>query len=1031
MTRGKCMYARIARRATFMLPKVAQVSQLQQLSAEEVRLTCPYCRKRLRTPLGRDRHVSAHPSCRFRHLVYLRRHAEQPKRKRGREQDTGTPEPEPLEREPPAKRPRMDEDPMPVAGPSTLPPPDSRPPDPNPSDSHPPDLREASNGTFIENFPVSTAGMPIGQRKDEKDLAEYLKSCGRLGDPELFETAEILLTTGLNGRGRTKHLKGPMYRWRSRKKWKGKEKEVWGDDRELMKDVDNLPQGPKWRTVEVEVGEGLYKRTHTLYLRNLLAVIRQLLGARRFKRWMRYAPERHWVSRDRKHRIYDEMWSGDWWWRMQYLIRNKNGTIAPLIIASDETTLANNPRGAKAHPIYLTLGNISKNIRSKPTKRAMVLIGYLPVDSFEDVADEVTRRRYHGELLHQSLAEVFEPLKSASSDGILAWCSDGYMRHVYPIIAAWVADWPEQNDVACTTQSGCPKCTQGWKGRGQGGPKMPLRDRDATIEAMREYQRTKRPPTLSPLCLKPEEAFWASIPHVDIGVCLAPDLLHQIYKGMFEHARNWVEELLGTEELNRRFKSMPTAQDLRRFKNGVTTVKNWAGRESRDMARQLLLVAIDAQAHPDFIRMVRAIIDFSYLAHGAELTDVDLGDMERALGEFHSAKNVLVDGKMVRDSFDRIAKLHMLSHYVDDIHELGTPDGYSTEISEHLHIIYVKIPWRMSNRRAPFPQMVKFVRRLEAMQIHRTAIDEFYGEREGADEAEIEAARRLIEEDDDSEGRGNGVGVGEGGVGVDEDHFGAEEDSDEELIEMESAELAMGHEPTYHYPRPSIAIARRPTVRHLPGHVLISSYCAPDLIRGVRSFLSRKTSQTPILLPSDQFNVWHKATLNHPLLPFAPGEPRHRDVIRVHPVVRDKAGRIKDVGVFDTALFATSRDVFGIARFRAGRVRAIFTLPPRLRGLYSDPLVYLDVYSPFTLDATDSHRLYQTSCAHSNGDRAQDSMVLPLRCLAMACHLAPDFSSRPTFDRAHFLNNFYNHFTFLWMVYWRRSHPGRLESAVP
>ncbi|KAG8700651.1 hypothetical protein FRC08_004578 [Ceratobasidium sp. 394] len=303
-----------------------------------------------------------------------------------------------------------------------------------------------------------------------------------------------------------------------------------------MQEVDGLPQGAKWRTVEVTVGEGLDKRTHTIYLRDLLAAICQLLGARQFKRWMRYAPERHWASRDRKHRIYDEMWSGDWWWRMQYLINNKTGTIAPLIIASDETTLANNPRGAKAHPIYLTLGNISKSIRSNPTKRAMVLIGYLPVDSFEDVADKLTRQRYCDELLHRSLDKVFEPLKSASSDGILAQCSDGYMRHVYPIIAAWVADWPEQNDIACTTQSGCPKCTQARKGRGQAGPKMPLRDRDVTIEAMREYQRTKRPAALSPLCLQPMEPFWAGIPHVDIGACLAPDLLHQIYKGMFEHA---------------------------------------------------------------------------------------------------------------------------------------------------------------------------------------------------------------------------------------------------------------------------------------------------------------------------------------------------------------------------------------------------------------------------------------------------------------------------------------------------------------
>ncbi|KAG9088082.1 hypothetical protein FRC06_002241, partial [Ceratobasidium sp. 370] len=195
---------------------------------------------------------------------------------------------------------------------------------------------------------------------------------------------------------------------------------------------------------------------------------------------------------------------------------------------------------------------------------------------------------------------------------------------------------------------------------------------------------------------------------------------------------------------------MPAAQDLQHFKNGVTTVKNWAGRELQDMVRQLLLVVFDAQAPKDFVCMIHALLDFSYLAHGAQLTDVELTEMDRALVELHSTKDVLIRMKMVKEagSFDRIAKLHMISHWIDDIHELGTPDGYSTETPEHLHIIYAKIPWRMSNRQHPFPQMVKFVQRPEAIQIQRTVMDEYYGECKGADEEEIEAAWMFAEEED-------------------------------------------------------------------------------------------------------------------------------------------------------------------------------------------------------------------------------------------------------------------------------------------
>ncbi|KAG8768926.1 hypothetical protein FRC12_005271 [Ceratobasidium sp. 428] len=663
----------------------------------------------------------------------------------------------------------------------------------------------------------------------------------------------------------------------------------------------------------------------------------------------------------------------------------------------------------------------------------MVVIGYLPTDSFSEVDNQELRRQYRGDLLHRSLEKIFEPLKTASSNGLLAWCADGYLRHIYPVVASWIADWPEQNNLACTTQGGCPKCMQGWKGRGDRGLRAPPRDPDDTLEALKAYKESKKPAVLTALRLRAVEPFWDGIPHMDIGSCFTPDLLHQLYKGMFEHARNWVEDLLGTKEFNKRFKIMPGAKDLRHFKNGVTTVKNWAGRESRDMMRQFLPIVVDAQAPASFVRMIRALLDFSYIAHSARLTDTDLEELDSALSAFHETKNILLTKKMVKDDgFNRIAKLHMLSHYVDDIRELGAPDGYSSETPEYLHIVYAKVPWRMSNRRNPFPQIVKYVRRLEAIHVQRTAIDEYYGEREGADKEEIRLALRLLEEEDEkkkkcqeenaheSEPESDSESEVESGS-ESESNVSSDEDS-EEGVGSESEAPAIVSNPAY-YPRPSIALARQPTARRVPGHVLISSYGCADLIRVVRTYLLSKTGRKPLLLlPTDRFDVWHKATLHHSPLPFAPCEPRHRDVVRVRPTIRDKAGRVGDPGLFDTALFATD-DGFGIARFRAGRVRAIFTLPPHLRYLCSKPLVFLDTYTPFSADPTHSHHLYRVTPSHLDGTHAAAALVLPLTSIAMACHLAPDFSS-PRLDQ-HLLNHYYNHFTFLLMVHWRRLHASR------
>lgn len=54
-------------------------------------------------------------------------------------------------------------------------------------------------------------------------------------------------------------------------------------------------------------------------------------------------------------------------------------TMAPLILALDETQLTQFQGDKKAWPVYLTIGNISKNIHRQPSTHATILVGYLPV----------------------------------------------------------------------------------------------------------------------------------------------------------------------------------------------------------------------------------------------------------------------------------------------------------------------------------------------------------------------------------------------------------------------------------------------------------------------------------------------------------------------------------------------------------------------------------------------------------------------------------------------------------------------------
>jgi hypothetical protein len=88
----------------------------------------------------------------------------------------------------------------------------------------------------------------------------------------------------------------------------------------MMAAIDRMPHGPAWRAITLNVEEGDHTRVVVVYIRDIIEVIRELMGNTRFKAHMRYAPERHWTSRARRKRVFGEMWTGDWWWQMQVSI---------------------------------------------------------------------------------------------------------------------------------------------------------------------------------------------------------------------------------------------------------------------------------------------------------------------------------------------------------------------------------------------------------------------------------------------------------------------------------------------------------------------------------------------------------------------------------------------------------------------------------------------------------------------------------------------------------------------------------------
>ena len=83
--------------------------------------------------------------------------------------------------------------------------------------------------------------------------------------------------------------------------------------KELNDAIDSLPGGPPFLGAEVTIGgEPL-----TFYYRDILASIRTLYGNPDFQHNLIFAPERHFTDEERMCRIYNEIYTGDWWWSVQ------------------------------------------------------------------------------------------------------------------------------------------------------------------------------------------------------------------------------------------------------------------------------------------------------------------------------------------------------------------------------------------------------------------------------------------------------------------------------------------------------------------------------------------------------------------------------------------------------------------------------------------------------------------------------------------------------------------------------------------
>jgi len=244
-------------------------------------------------------------------------------------------------------------------------------------------------------------------------------------------------------------------------------------------------------------------------------------------------------------------------------VRRPGGTIIPVIVSSDKTQLTLF-RDKMAYPIYLTIGNIPKDICWKPSCHAQLLIGYIPTTKLEGMPTKTGRRCTLANLFHSCMQNILGSISSVGETGIAMMSRDGVWRQCHPIFAIFVGDYPEQVLVTCTFNGQCPKCLVSPDELSK-YELFPLRTQRAVISSylladqdMCRFHQTCHEAGLKPIV----HPFWANFPLADIFISITPDILHQMLQGVMKHLISWLTDIFGSSAIDAQCKSIPPNHNI-------------------------------------------------------------------------------------------------------------------------------------------------------------------------------------------------------------------------------------------------------------------------------------------------------------------------------------------------------------------------------------------------------------------------------------------------------------------------------------
>lgn len=229
----------------------------------------------------------------------------------------------------------------------------------------------------------------------------------------------------------------------------------------------------------------------------------------------------------------------------------------------------------------MTIGNLPKHIRRKPSRQGQILVAYLPTSNLKHIPNKSARRRALQNLFHGCVGFILKPLETVGTNGLHLTSGDGAVRDCHPILAADVADYPEQLLSTCTKSGECPTCPVHRDDIGDPEKVEAPRDLEPILEAL-ETLDYDAPQAFTRACksvgIKPvQHPFWQHLPFVNIFRSITPDLLHQLYQGNVKHLIGWLQKACGEDEIDARCRRLPPNHNIRLFLKGISHLTRVTG----------------------------------------------------------------------------------------------------------------------------------------------------------------------------------------------------------------------------------------------------------------------------------------------------------------------------------------------------------------------------------------------------------------------------------------------------------------------